>query len=157
MNLITPDERAAYAKPLDDVFDTFARDIIVWQSSSEIINIPVDDNTNDDYDAFYDKPIGNQSTISYTPISNTIPAMIKYVDRSDDEFGLAIASAKDEIDVRSVNQIVRIKIRAIDKSLLNDAEKITVDGADFRILSSPRPHGLLTGLDYYTYYLRNRT
>lgn len=149
--LISDAELAVYKLAMDDMHTTFARDITVWRQSAETITIPSDD-TNDDYDAFYNKKVGSQSTITYTSQSKTFKARIKYIDKQEKEFGLAIASAQNQINVTSSTNLVRIKVSKEASDYIENAQKITIDGVDFSLLTVVRPHGLI-GLDYFTYYL----
>ena len=145
-NLIPDSERDIYRAVITDMHDTFARDITVWQRSAERVN-PLNPN----HDAFYDNP--KKPNVTYTTQSSTIPARVKYIDKQDKEYALAIASAGNQIQITQETQLVRIKVKAAEKKLVEDAEKVTVDDQDFSLLSVARPHGLFDN-DYATFYLR---
>lgn len=145
-NLIPSGERAIYTSAIDDIHDTMGRNIIVWQHSEESIT------TDSNYNSFYDDP----PTISYTPISGQVWARIKYIDKQEKEYGLAISSYKTEDKIQATQdfQLVRIKVKKGDGNSIESAAKITVDNSDFRVITSNREHGLFD-VDYNTYYLRS--
>lgn len=142
-NLISNSERATYNSAIDDIHDTFSRDIIIWRQSAEVIN-----STDQNYDAFNN--VGVQNTI-YTSQSKIFKARIKYIDRQDKEFALIVGNSK--IDITQEFQLVRIKIDSIANAYFDDCEKVTIDGIDFLPITTSRPHGLFTPT-YYTIYLR---
>lgn len=144
-NLIDNDQRLIYKSAIDDIADTFGRDITVWKSSSQIIN-----SVEDDYDSFSDKGVKN---VTYLPEFKTFKARVKYIDRQEKEFGLAIANTS--VDVTQEFQLVRIKVNIEANNYIRDCERITIDGINFTFLTVPRPHGLFEP-DYFTIYLRSR-
>ncbi len=154
-NLFTNEEIAIYKGAIDDMHDTFARDIVVWGQAAETITIPEPD-INDDYDYAYGgsagQRVGSQSTIVYTPTSKTIKARIKYIDKQEKEYGLAIESAQNKINVTTSSNLVRIKVKQADVTTVENATKITIDNVDFEIVTAPHIQGII-GTDYYTYYL----
>jgi hypothetical protein len=152
-NLITASELATYKSAINDMHDTFGRMITVWLKSAETITIPTNDQQ-DDYDAFYDNKVGSTSTIVYTSKSVEIKARIKYLDKNDKEFGLAIASAENRINVTQEFKIIRIKVDEQGSNYVDKAEKLTIDGLDYGLISTSRPSGIVT-LDYFTYYLQS--
>lgn len=152
-NLISASELATYKSAINDMHDTFGRMITVWLKSEQVITIPTDD-TQDDYDAFYDKKPGSSSTIIYTPRSVEVKARVKYLDKNDTEYALLIASTENKINVTQKFRFARMKVNESDSHYVDEAEKVTIDGIDFNIISSSRPSGIVT-LDYFTYYLQS--
>ena len=144
-NLIPTSKREAYKQAINNVHETFARDIVVWRSSAQEIT-----STDQEYDAFNDQ---RQTNIVYTTESKTFKARIKYIDKQDKEFGLNLANTN--IDITQELQLVRIKVDLEANNYIKDCKKVTIDGQDFYTLTIPRPHGLFEP-DYYTIYLTNR-
>jgi hypothetical protein len=143
-SLISDDDKELYRLALNDMHETFSRPVIAWKRSAERI-----DSTNEDYDEFYDK---KKSSVTYTYQTGVFQARIKYIDRQEKEFAIVMAGA--QVEVTNESQLVRLKFYAADCQFVQDSEKITVDGVDFRSITSPRFHGLFTN-DYCTFYMKS--
>ena len=153
-NLISPSELAEYKGAIDDMHDTFGRPILVWLPSQQTITIPQNDLQDDDYDNFYDNKVGSKSSIVYTPVSVTVKARIKYLDRQELEFGLLITSPQNRVAVTQDSRVIRIKVTINDsENYIEKCEKITVDGHDYERITSAQPSGIVT-LDYVKYYFQ---
>jgi hypothetical protein len=150
-NLISDLERDTYKSAIQDLHDTFSRNITVWRQSTEVIT-----NQNDDFDAFND---ASNENVTYVSESKIFKARIKYIDRQDKEFELAVGGTTratgSSIDLTQEFQLVRIKVDKEANDYIKDCEKITIDEQDFIPLTVPRAHGLFD-IDWYTIYLRSR-
>ncbi len=62
---------------IDDVFDTFSREIVVYSNPQETVI-----STSASYNYFYDKDIPQVETKEFTTVKNTFQAKIKYLDQS---------------------------------------------------------------------------
>src|SRR6202000_3289904 len=94
--------RDAYRQATADMHNTFSRPIIVYQKSAEAIT------PDPNYDAFYHN--AQQPQVSYTYQTGIWPARIKYLDKQDKEFQLAIASRPNQIELTQETQIIRVKV-----------------------------------------------
>src|ERR1043166_1571317 len=103
-NLISDADKAAYKSALNDVHDTFSRPITVWKNSAQEVT-----SQDSNFDAFTDQGIKN---VVYTPESRTFRARVKYIDKQEKEFGLALADASSRantsLDITQEFQLVRI-------------------------------------------------
>ena len=152
MNLVLDPERAVYIQALDNVHDTFARDIVVWKKSAQTIV-----SQNENFDAFSDQGI---SQIAYVTESKTFKACIKYIDRQklESELNPGDGNASQVVlPMTETFQLARIKVNLEAYNyILSGAEKILLDGDSFEYIlyTTARPHGLFSP-KYYTIYLQS--
>lgn len=108
----------------------------------------------DNYNAFAD--VKNDPNISYSAVSQTIPARIKYLDKADSETELIFNGRGDSkavsTSLRQDYGIVRIKVEKQYTDLVKNSTKIIVDGFDCQLLFN---YTLQTLFDtnYTTFYL----
>lgn len=151
MNLISNAERAVYRAAIDDVHDTFARDIVVWRKSAQVLN-----SQDSNFDAFNDQ---SNSSISYTSSSQIFKARIKYIDRQQLEAELRAGDpgiGTSRIPLTESFQLVRIKVTRAARDYIEGCEKINLsdDNLDYVVYTIQRPHGVFEPT-YYTYYLQS--
>jgi hypothetical protein len=146
-NLISDLEKAIFSSAIDDLHDTLSRPITVWLKSLTE-NTVLDSN----FDAFYDKPSLNTS---YTWVSGVFPARVKYLDKQDLDFSISFAARQqNQIELKQVFRVARIKVKKDAADYIDKCEKITLDGADFYVITSSNDHGLFSP-NYFTYYLKS--
>ena len=145
-NLISASERTALNAVIDDVHETFAREITVFKEASQIVII-----TDPNFNPLYNTA-GQTTSYVNTPVYKTFKVRIFYNDDVSKKYwsesGLA-SQIKLEVVVGSV----RIKMRAEDYDYIKDARRFDLDGKRFVLNSSFRPHGLFDN-QYYTLYLK---
>ena len=145
-NLISASERTALNAVIDDVHETFAREITVFKEASQIVII-----TDPNFNPLYNTA-GQTTSYVNTPVYKTFKVIIYYNDDISKKYwsesGLA-SQIKLEVVVGSV----RIKMRADDYDYIKDGRRFDVDGKRFVLNSSFRPHGLFDN-QYYTLYLK---
>jgi hypothetical protein len=145
-NLISASERTALNAVIDDVHETFAREITVFKEASQIVII-----TDPNFNPLYNTS-GQTTSYVNTPVYKTFKVRIYYNDDISKKYwsesGLA-SQIKLEVVVGSV----RIKMRADDYDYIKDGRRFDVDGKRFVLNSSFRPHGLFDN-QYYTLYLK---
>ena len=145
-NLISASERTALNAVIDDVHETFAREITVFKEASQIVII-----TDPNFNPLYNTSVQTTSYVN-TPVYKTFKARIYYNDdigkKYWSESGLA-----SQIKLEAVVGSVRIKMRADDYNYIKDARRFDLDGKRFVLNSSFRPHGLFDN-QYYTLYLK---
>jgi hypothetical protein len=119
-NLISASERIALNAVIDDVHETFAREITVFKEASQIVII-----TDPNYNPLYNTA-GQTTSYVNTPVYKTFKVRIFYNDDVSkkywNESGLA-SQIKLEVVVGSV----RIKMRAEDYDYIKDARRFDLD------------------------------
>lgn len=143
-SLIPDSDKNEIASVFDDIHDTFARDITVFQRENEIFVA-----TNGTYNALYSRIKDQQSTRSKVT-STTVKGRILY-QQEQKEIGLP--GARAQVNVPMAEGSVRVKIDEAGYKLFAKASKIEIDGEVFRITSDPSKVGPFT-VKFYTIYLR---
>ena len=145
-NLISASERVALNATMEDIHDTFAREITFFKEASQIVII-----TDPNFNPLYNTA-GQTTSYVNTPVYKTFKVRIQYNDdigkKYWSESGLA-----SQIKLEAVVGSVRIKIRAEDYEYIKDGRRFDVDGKRFVLNSTFRPHGLFDN-QFYTMYLK---
>ncbi len=145
-NLISASERTALNAVIDDIHETFAREITVFKEASQIVII-----TDPNFNPLYNTA-GQTTSYVNTRVYKTFKVRILYNDdigkKYWSESGLA-----SQIKLEAVVGSVRIKIRAEDYDYIKDGRRFDVDGKRYVLNSTFRPHGLFDN-QYYTLYLK---
>ena len=145
-NLISQAQRAALNAAIDDIHETFAREITVYKEASKVVII-----TDPNFNPLYDTGEGTTSYIN-TPVYKTFKARIQYEDDIGKRFWTD-ANVESQLKIDAVVGTVRIKIASEDYEYIKDAKRFDLDGKRFVLNSSFRPHGLFSN-NYYTLYLK---
>ncbi len=145
-SLISTSERAALNSVMDDIHETFAREITVYKEASKVVII-----TDPNFNPLYDT--GEQTT-SYvnTPVYKTFKVRIQYEDDIAKRYW-SDAGMQSQIKLEAIVGTVRLKILSSDYDYIKDAKRFDVDGKRYVLNSSFRPHGLFDN-KYYTMYLK---
>ena len=128
----------------NDIHDTFARDIKVFQRENEIFVA-----TNATYNALYAR-IKNAPTTRTKVTETTIKARILY---TQDQKEMDLPGTRAQLNVQLGEGVVRVKIDEAGYNLFVKASKIEIDGAIFRIVSDPSKAGPFK-VKFYILYLR---
>ena len=145
-SLISTSERAALNSVIDDIHETFARNITVYKEASKGVII-----TDPNFNPLYDTGEGATSYVN-TPVYKTFKARIQYEDDIGKRYW-SDANMQSQIKVDAIVGTVRLKISAEDYDYIKDAKRFDVDGKRYVLNSSFRPHGLFDN-KYYTLYLK---
>lgn len=145
-NLISASERVALNATMEDIHETFAREITVFKEASQIVII-----TDPNFNPLYNTA-GQTTSYVNTPVYKTFKVRIQYNDdigkKYWSESGLA-----SQIKLEAVVGSVRIKIKAEDYEYIKDGRRFDVDGKRFVLNSTFKPHGLFDN-QFYTLYLK---
>jgi len=150
MNLINQTDKDKYSSSIDDIHDTFAREIIVIKE----IKTPIDnlDDADDDYDFINDKHRGSEE-FENTIVTTTIKARIKYIDKQDKEYAFISTLGGEQINLSQEFGLIRLKIKLSESDLVNEASRIEVDKNNTRVIFRDSPHGLFDR-QYSTFYVQ---
>jgi|TARA_S200002703_G_scaffold158998_1_gene170927 hypothetical protein len=145
-SLISTSERAALNSVMDDIHETFAREITVYKEASKVVII-----TDPNFNPLYDT---GEKTTSYvnTPVYKTFKVRIQYEDDIAKRYW-SDAGMQSQIKLEAIVGTVRLKILSSDYDYIKDAKRFDVDGKRYVLNSSFRPHGLFDN-KYYTIYLK---
>ncbi len=145
-NLISASERTALNAVIDDIHETFAREITVFKEASQIVII-----TDPNFNPLYNTA-GQTTSIINTPVYKQFKARIYYNDDIAKQYWSETA-VNTQIKLQAIVGTVRLKIRAEDYEYIQDARRFDLDGRRFVLNSSFRGHGLFDS-QYYTLYLK---
>ena len=145
-NLISASQRVALNAVMEDIHETFAREITVFKEASQIVII-----TDPSFNPLYNTA-GQTTSYVNTPVYKTFKVRIQYNDdigkKYWSESGLA-----SQIKLEAVVGSVRIKIKSEDYEYIKDGRRFDVDGKRFVLNSTFKPHGLFDN-QFYTLYLK---
>lgn len=147
-DLLTSLERTDYASAMQDLHDTFARDIVIYQTATKTIV-----STNPNHNFIYGSgPL--QTSTEDVVVQGTYKARIHYPQESKLEQFLRAGGAKndDQIQLKRKNWKVKLIVDATVRPILEKCERIEFDGTIFAVDSDPRPHGVV-GPQFWDYYL----
>jgi len=142
-SFLSDSEKDAIGNVFDDMHDTFARDITVFQRENEIFVA-----TNGTYNALYSR-IKNAPTTRAKVTETKVKARILYA-QNQKEISLP---GNSQLNVEMSEGSVRVKIDEAGYKLFVKASKIEIDGEVFRIVSDPAKAGPFK-VKFYVLYLR---
>ncbi len=141
-SLISAAERSGLESTFDDIFDTFKREIVIHKEPIKTV-ADLDMDMFYGYDVPYDKP----TNFTYTSVTGTYYATIRYSDQQSE--GL-----EPELNTSVPQGSVRIKLKSDGMNFIESGktEKITFDNRTFNIASDRAVKNFLDS-NYYVYYL----
>ena len=145
-SLLSSAEKSALQSAINDLHDTFARDIYIYrEAESTIIS------TSPTYNSIYQENNIQSKTISKKVISASFKARITYdTDRSQNN--LTAPEVGSQLKLKLPDGYVRIKVAKDGYDYLKKAKRVEFDGRKFTIESDVRPHGLFEPT-HYTFFL----
>jgi hypothetical protein len=141
-SLISSSEKTALEAVMDDVHETFAREITVYKDASQVVII-----TDPNFNPLYDTGGGTTESIINTPVSRTFKVRIQYQDDIKKEYWDE-SNIQAQFKIAEVKGSVRIKFYASDYAWIKDAKRFDVDGKRFVLYSSFKQHGLFNNKFY---------
>ncbi len=143
-SLISDSDKTDIGNVFNDIHDTFARPVTVFQKKNEIFVA-----TNSTYNALYGR-LTNQQTKRQTVTQTVVQARIKY---NQDQKEIDLPGSRAQGNVPLVEGLVRVKIDKAGYDLLKKASNIEVDGQALRIVTDAGRIGPFE-VHFYTIYLR---
>ena len=143
-SLIPDSDKSEIAKVFNDIHDTFAREIIVYQRKTEVFVA-----TNGTYNALYSR-IKNDPTTRDTVTQTKIKARIQY---QQDQKEMDLPGTRSQVNVQISEGSVRVKLDKTGYNIFTKASKIEIDGEIFRIVSDASKVGPFD-VDFYIIFLR---
>ncbi len=141
-SLISSALKSTIESVFDDLHDTFARDIYVYQQQNRVII-----STNQNYNFLYGNAGSSAQSVTDAPVTQTISARIKYIN-ADEDFSVMDGTSRVSLPAGSV----RIKIPTASYSFLKDAKRIEFDGKIYILKSFGNPIGMFS-VNYYSFFL----
>ena len=143
-SLISTSEKTGITAAFNDIFDTFKREIVVHKEPTKVVS-----DLNMDMFYGYDLPYeGKPTNYSYTPVSGSYYAMVRYDDNMDFDTASELNSAIPEGHVR-----IKVKTDAMNFIESGKTEKITMDNKNYNLASESSVAKFLDST-FYVYHLR---
>jgi len=143
-SLISDSDKVGIGNVFNDMHDTFAREVTVFQRKNDIFVA-----TNGTYNALYNR-LSSQETKRETVTQTTVQARIKY---NQDQKEIDLPGTRAQVNVPLGEGVVRVKIDPAGYALFKKASNIEIDGQALRIVTDAGRIGPFT-VHFYTLYLR---
>ena len=143
-SLISDSDKTNIGNVFNDIHDTFARGVTVFQKKNEIFVA-----TNSTYNALYGR-LTNEPTKRQTVTQTTVQARIKY---NQDQKEIDLPGSRAQVNVPLGEGVVRVKIDKAGYDLFKKASNIEIDGQALRIVTDAGRIGPFE-VHFYMIYLR---
>lgn len=144
-SLISDSQKTAIKSIIDDIHETFARNITVYKDGAKILIA-----ASQEYNGIYGRTDSGESSISINSEAHTVKARIKYIDAK--EVALAGEKINSQLDIEVIDGSVRITVDASGFNILKEAKRCEFEGGKYKIVTKGNPTGIF-GPQYYHFYL----
>ena len=144
-SLISDSQKNTIKAIIDDIHQTFARDITVYEEGKKILI-----SASSEYNGIYGKTSSGAASTSRTSVTHTIKARIKYINAR--EQNLSDGSISSQLGVETMDGSVRITVDGSGFIILKEAKRCEFEGRKYTIESKGNPTGIF-GPQYYHFYL----
>lgn len=147
---ITPSQQLALSNEFFRLHATYARDIVIFQTATQIVIFTNPENNT----LFDDAPFNSETTTIIN--SGIFKARILYGKKEP----LIPFNSTQRDNSSSQNMIlledgeVRLRVDATGAALINASERVTFDGTIFNVQTSARPHSLVGPPNFFDFYLK---
>ncbi len=143
--LISDSQKNTIKAIIDDIHETFARDITVYGEGKKVLI-----SSSSEYNGIYGRTSSNTSSTSRTSVKNVIKARIKYINAR--EQNLSDGNISSQIGIETIDGSVRITVDESGFVILKEAKRCEFEGRKYTIESKGNPTGIF-GPQYYHFYL----
>lgn len=144
-SLITELQKESIRLIIDDVHETFAREINVFGKGCKV-NI----SSSPTYNSIYGRKSSGERGLEVEPIKNTIKARIRYIDASSDF--VTSSDVQSELNIKIPDGSVRLTVDQAGFTILKDASRCEFEGRKYEIISKGNPTGMF-GPQYFEFFL----
>jgi len=145
-SLISDSQKTAIKSIIDDIHETFARNITVYKDGVKILIA-----SSQEYNGIYGKTYSGESSTSTTSESHTVKARIKYINAN--EQSVSDGQINSQFGIEVVDGSVRITVDASGFNILKEAKRCEFEGGKYEIVTKGNPTGIF-GPQYYHFYLK---
>ena len=154
MDLLSPAQKAAFDVAMGNQFDTFKRGFSIYvKAQTAVIS------TSPNYSRF--GPHDQNAAISavnpaVTPQYQVVSGCILYGNKQPWTYinpGGVNGDSTQQLKIRESDGIVRIKVEADGYAIMKDCKMVELDGFQFQLNSTARPHGLVGAPTRWTFTL----
>lgn len=146
-NLVPDEMRGKIRAALEDVHETFSRDIVIFKRKTEAF---VSSNSST-YNALYARLKNEQKTLGKVT-QTTVKARIDYVDRQEKS---TISGVNAQVNLSLPDGSVRLKVDASGHSLLKKSTRVEIDNQLYELISDSSKTGPFS-VQYYIMYFKRK-
>ena len=144
-SLISDSQKNTIKAIIDDIHETFARNITVYEEGKKILI-----SASSEYNGIYGKTSSGTASTSKTSVAHTIKARIKYINAR--EQNLSDGNISSQLGIETIDGSVRITVDQSGFVILKEAKRCEFEGRKYTIESKGNPTGIF-GPQYYHFYL----
>lgn len=144
-SLISDSQKSTIKAIIDDIHETFARNITVYEEGKKILI-----SASSEYNGIYGKTSSGTASTSKTSVTHTIKARIKYINAR--EQNLSDGNISSQLGIETIDGSVRITVDASGFAILKEAKRCEFEGRKYTIESKGNPTGIF-GPQYYHFFL----
>jgi len=146
-SLISDAQKTTIKAIIDDIHETFARTITVYEDGERVLIA----SASSTYNGIYGRTEGGNSSLTRNFKSHTLKARIKYITAKDES--LADGQINSQLDISLINGSVRITVDTAGYGILKEAKRCEFEGRKYEIVSRGLPTGIF-GPQYYHFFLK---
>lgn len=143
--LISNSQKTTIQNIIDDIHETFARNITVYEDGRKILIA-----ASNEFNGIYGRSGDGTKTTTRSVVSHVIKARIKYIDAK--EKNLTDGAIQSQLNIDLIEGSVRITVDAAGFAILKEAQRCEFEGRKYTIESKGLPTGIF-GPQYYHFYL----
>ena len=144
-SLISDSQKNTIKAIIDDIHETFARDITVYEEGEKILIA-----ASSQFNGIYGRTSSGSKTTKNVVVSHTLNARIKYINAK--EVGISDTEIKIQLGVDLIDGSVRITVDLAGFDIMKKAKRCEFEGRKYTINSKGNPTGMF-GPQYYQFYL----
>lgn len=131
MDLLSSSDKVGFASALGDIFDTFAKDIVIHKRPNQTV---VSETSTFSPAYREEQP---SVALTFEPISVSCKARVKYISRAEDLDKFMPLSESVKLDFGRT--IIRLKIKPENLADIQDAIQVDVEGKSYEVVSTIIP------------------
>ena len=144
-SLISDSQKDTIKAIIDDIHETFARNITVYEEGEKILIA-----ASSQFNGIYGRTSSGSETTKNVVVAHTLNARIKYIDAK--EISVSDAKIKSELGINIIDGSVRITVDLAGFNIMKKAKRCEFEGRKYTINSKGNPTGMF-GPQYYQFYL----
>lgn len=144
-SLISDSQKNTIKDIIDDIHETFARDIKVYEEGEKILIA-----ASSQFNGIYGRTSSGSKTTKNVVVSHTLNARIKYINAK--EVGISDPEIKSQLGADLIDGSVRITVDLAGFDIMKKAKRCEFEGRKYTINSKGNPTGMF-GPQYYQFYL----
>jgi hypothetical protein len=144
-SLISDSQKNTIKAIIDDIHETFARNITVYEEGEKILIA-----ASPQFNGIYGRTPSGSKTTKKVVVSHTLNVRIKYIDA--EEVKVSDPEIKSQLGIDLIEGSVRITVDLAGFEIMKKAKRCEFEGRKYSITSKGNPTGMF-GPQYYQFFL----